>query len=477
MTGNPLTAIRFHDVFLKPSQSTFTHLPHGLAIDSVLSLTNKSGLIPSKAAEKLQVMGRKLYRTVIRNPKAFAHKLKLVQKRHPGCHTRIWIELHRPVADAQPWEVLCDPIGGPRAFLACHRTTPVLRTLERPESGDHLEPLAGPIGILGVIASPKGWPRLAVEKEKAALSRALHGLVGLGLVQIRWIRGKDTATKLTHALNHWPCHVFHFIGHGDFDPAQSLGVLIFEDANGNEHRIAANLVASALAGRSVRLAVLNTCRGAFAGKGGLLTSIAARLAKEVPAVVGMQTAISDRAAVKFSREFYESLTEGLPVELAVTEARWALAALSDGGHNVIEWPAPVLYLSSMHDVLDLKTLKAAKLAAAAGDPQKNQWGGSPSSRRRAVTATVKRIDRRWYRIELAVAPRRGAAPLKGPVVFHLPDSFADPVQSVRPKGRAAKLTLLAYRPFTIGVEADGGRTRLELDLRELQSAPSTFRKA
>lgn len=38
----------------------------------------------------------------------------------------------------------------------------------------------------------------------------------------------------------------------------------------------------------------------------------------------------------------------------------------------------------------------------------------------------------------------------------------------------AALTLVAVSPFTVGVEADGGRTRLELDLGTIDDLPAGF---
>jgi hypothetical protein len=61
----------------------------------------------------------------------------------------------------------------------------------------------------------------------------------------------------------------------------------------------------------------------------------------VPAVVGMQLAISDRAALTFSRVLYARLAAGEPIEAAVGEARLALY-LADSGSR--DWVAPVLFL-------------------------------------------------------------------------------------------------------------------------------------
>jgi tetratricopeptide (TPR) repeat protein len=55
----------------------------------------------------------------------------------------------------------------------------------------------------------------------------------------------------------------------------------------------------------------------------------------------MQYEITDKAAIEFSRSFYEAVADGLPVDAAVAEARTAISMASD-----LEWGTPVLYMRS-----------------------------------------------------------------------------------------------------------------------------------
>ncbi len=61
----------------------------------------------------------------------------------------------------------------------------------------------------------------------------------------------------------------------------------------------------------------------------------------LPAVVAMQYAITDRAAIEFTHTFYESIADGLPVDTAVAEAR---VSMSLALPNTLEWGTPVLTL-------------------------------------------------------------------------------------------------------------------------------------
>jgi hypothetical protein len=57
--------------------------------------------------------------------------------------------------------------------------------------------------------------------------------------------------------------------------------------------------------------------------------------------VAMQYEVTDKAAIEFSRDFYEAVADGLPVDAAVAEARTAVSMKS-----ALEWGTPVLYMRS-----------------------------------------------------------------------------------------------------------------------------------
>jgi hypothetical protein len=94
-----------------------------------------------------------------------------------------------------------------------------------------------------------------------------------------------------------------------------------------------------------------------------------------------------------------------------------------------------------------------------------------------VTAKVKASDsdEDWFRIDLKVTATSDKA-LREPVVFHLHDSFSEPIQTVDPKSPdEVRLRLWAYGAFTVGVLVTQDDTKLELDLTELPDAPERFR--
>lgn len=113
------------------------------------------------------------------------------------------------------------------------------------------------------------------------------------------------------------------------------------------------------------------------------------------------------------------------------------------------------------------------------DPWKGRFGGMSSTNDRQLWADVKPIpgSSGLYSIRLQVSSLHpDANPLKGAVQFFLHPSFTNrrPVVTAGPNG-IAELNLKAWGAFTVGAIADDGRTKLELDLSELESAPADFR--
>jgi hypothetical protein len=112
------------------------------------------------------------------------------------------------------------------------------------------------------------------------------------------------------------------------------------------------------------------------------------------------------------------------------------------------------------------------------DPWKGQFGEQKISGTREIDAEVTPVGSSGlYRVRLQVRstnPKRD--PLHGSVQFFLHPTFSNdrPVVTVGPSG-VAELTLTAWGAFTVGALADDGRTKLELDLAELATAPRVFK--
>jgi WD40 repeat protein len=278
---------------------------------------------------------------------------------------RVKLRIQAPELAALPWEFLYDARQG--EYVCLSRQTPLVRYLELPQSAQPL-PVKPPLRILCMIASPGDQAQLDIEREQGRIQEALSDLQGRGLVELTWLEGQ-TWRDLQRAMRGGPWHVFHFIGHGGFDPRSEEGVLALADEQGHTSLLTATQMGHLLADhRSLRLALLNACEGAQSSERDLFSSTAATLARRgIPAVVAMQYEITDRAAIEYTRAFYEAISDGMPVDAAVSEAR---KAITFSIANTLEWATPVLYLRSPDSALfEIAKEKRHKPAATTHKPK------------------------------------------------------------------------------------------------------------
>ncbi len=138
-------------------------------------------------------------------------------------------------------------------------------------------------------------------------------------------------------------HLFHFIGHGELNPAEPSGTLYLVDTPGSEIRYNGVQFAGLFDVHQPGVVVMQSCESAAALPDTPYSGAAARLAAAgVPAVVAMQYKISNLAAGEFARKFYEFLARGVPVDRAVQAARDTLTRFS--GSLTRSYATPALFL-------------------------------------------------------------------------------------------------------------------------------------
>jgi len=264
-----------------------------------------------------------------------------------------------------PWEFLFDPRTA--EFLALSRLTPIVRYLELP-LGESMLAVKPPLRVLGLVASPSDAVPLDAAREKSRLEEALRPLQETGKVELVWLEGQ-TWRDLQAAMQGGPWHILHFIGHATFDQATDEGVLLLADEAGRAAPISATQLGRLLSDhQTLRLAVLNACEGAKGSEQSRFSSTAAALvSRGLPAVLAMQYAISDRAAIEFTASFYGALAANLPIDAATSEARKAInLALSDSS----EWGTPVLFMrtpdGALWDMVPKRKLPVAAIAGIVG---------------------------------------------------------------------------------------------------------------
>ncbi|HEY6067102.1 MAG TPA: PQQ-binding-like beta-propeller repeat protein [Gaiellaceae bacterium] len=252
---------------------------------------------------------------------------------------RVKLRIQAPDLAVIPWEFLYD--SNEDEFIALARGTPVVRYLELPQPVKPLT-VTPPLHILGMIASPRDQDPLDTERERKRLETAVKPLQDDGRLALSWVGG-ETWRDLQRSMRTGEWHIFHFIGHGAFVEESDEGFVALADEGGKTHLLsAANLGRLLDDHHSLRLVVLNSCEGARGSNHDVLSSTSAVLMRRgLPAVVAMQYEITDRAAIEFTRSFYEAIADGQPVDGAVAEARIAVSLALE---RTLEWGVPVLYM-------------------------------------------------------------------------------------------------------------------------------------
>ncbi|MFN8447942.1 MAG: CHAT domain-containing protein [Anaerolineae bacterium] len=245
-----------------------------------------------------------------------------------------------------PWEFLRDPVND---YLALSRRTPIVR---HPQQLNSRPPatISLPLRVLVMISAPQDFPALDVEGEWTRLQEATAPLRERGLLQLDRLEAA-TLIALQRRLRAEDYHVLHYVGHSDYDPASQQGLLVFENERdpGKGQIISGTALSREIAEEStVRLVVLNSCHSASRPPADALAGIASSIVtRGIPAVVAMQFAITDGAAKAFAEEFYRTISDLMPLDAAMSEARRAIA--NRVGNS--EWATPVLFMRSEDGVL------------------------------------------------------------------------------------------------------------------------------
>ncbi|MGB8648224.1 MAG: CHAT domain-containing protein [Anaerolineae bacterium] len=291
------------------------------------------------SAQAARTFGVRLFDLLFGSDVQIAFHSSLEQAARDGMGLRVRLRLSDvPELADFSWELLYStPLD---RFLVLSSETPVVRYLDLLESIRALA-VKPPLRVLAVIASPTDLPALDVEREWGNLNQALTDLLASGLLELERLE-PPTFAALQQQLRQGEYHILHFVGHGVFDPQAQDGSLAFEDESQQMRRVISRDIGMALHDhRSLRLVVLNACEGAKTSTTNPFGGTAQALVRQgLPAVIAMQAAITDEAAIVFSHEFYSAMAAGYPVDGALGEARKMIKSQV----NAVEWALPVLYL-------------------------------------------------------------------------------------------------------------------------------------
>jgi formylglycine-generating enzyme required for sulfatase activity len=306
--------------------------------NALLSSGGRRRKVLSPEQKAVQDFGGALFDALICGEVRSRFDVSLQEAERQSKGLRLKLRVGPPELAALLWEYLYDRRSD--AYLVLSHYTPVVRYLELPRPARPLA-VTPPLRVLVVIADPTDTVPLSAERERRRIEIALQPLANEGWVEIHWL-SPSTWRALQRTLRRGEYHVFHFVGHGEFNQLREEGQLIFVDGQRRADRLPAGKLARLLADhRSLRLALLNACESAYLEGNDPFASTAATLVRAgLPAVVAMQFEITDDAAIELSRVFYESLADNLPVDAALAEAR---KAIDLAVNNTVEWGTPVLY--------------------------------------------------------------------------------------------------------------------------------------
>lgn len=309
--------------------------------DAVLASALSTRRVLGTTEVPVRDAGRRLFSVLLGSGRvAGVYRASCALAASRGEGLRLVVRVDDPSLASLPWEAMFDEAIGE---YVC-REDPLVRRIpvSRVPPPLGVEP---PLRILGIASSPRGLPRLDVEKEHEQLAHALARPIAAGLIELQWAPAATWSVlqeMLLEDREAW--HAVHFIGHGDYDAQSDTGVIALEDDDGRMNLVEARQFVSLLrqARPMPRLVVLNSCSGGAAGKADLFSGTAAALVRGgVTAVAAMQFAISDPAAIAFTHGFYVAIAKNRGVDDAVSSGRTAIVGL---GTQTLEWITPVLYL-------------------------------------------------------------------------------------------------------------------------------------
>jgi hypothetical protein len=306
--------------------------------------------VESQEMNNAKAFGAALFDAVFSADVKACFRSSIDEVRRQNAGLRIRLRLGDPSVADLPWEFLYN--RSVNRFIALSVHTPLVRYMELPE---RIQPIAvkPPIRVLAMISSPSDFPALDVEAEWTRLNEALKGRIAAGQLAIERLEAASLEA-LQRRLRRDRYHIFHFIGHGEFDQDLQEGVLVLEAENKRGHKVDSQFLGMLLHDHeSLRVAILNACEGARTSRTDPFAGSAQSLVQQgIPAVIAMQFEIADDVASRFAHEFYGALADGYPIDASLTEARKSIFAAG----REVEWGTPVLYLRAPDGrIFDIET--------------------------------------------------------------------------------------------------------------------------
>jgi tetratricopeptide (TPR) repeat protein len=235
-----------------------------------------------------------------------------------------------------PWEIIADDQGhlaANPALLFCP-----LRRMGKAQ--EPLEPSAYRLSTVFMAAAPEqGGPPLQYEAEETAILQAA-GQLGMDLT----VEESGTLPLLVQCMaREKPVDVLHLSCHGDNDPQSCL---LLEDDEGGPVPAGFSDLRSKLGQNMPRLLFVSACKTSEPNR--FLNSFSTEIiSRGCHAVLGWGGSVSDAEATRFTRFFYEYLSQQNTLEDSLARARSKLLASPDpDGYASRDWHMARLYIGA-----------------------------------------------------------------------------------------------------------------------------------
>lgn len=235
-----------------------------------------------------------------------------------------------------PWEFIYDPMRNEFPALSLH--SPLFRYTDLMH---HIPPLKVtlPLRMLVVIAAPSGYPAVQKQSIWHNIVDNVDHLAKEGRLRLEQLR-KPTLFDLQRQLREGEYHIIHFVTYASHDHFTNDGILVLEDETGRARPISGQHLGALLRDHfPLRLVTLNAIDlQSTSQPNPQLAAGESLLIRGLPAVVAIQSALDAHSIGVFSRQFYSQIAEFNPIDMALTETRRALEAVSASA----AWGLPAL---------------------------------------------------------------------------------------------------------------------------------------
>ncbi len=322
------------------------------------------GTDPDGQAPTLVGLGQALYNAIF--DKALRDSWLTAQgvAQHRRSPLRLRLGLKGEKLQQLPWEVLH---AGDRPLGTGTDVTFSRYHLDRRQGYDRpvatVPDFEKPLRVLMVIAAPNDQDRLQLAHEAERLQNELHptpmrsggsyDLLPKQQLEVQLtVLEQPGRAELTQALEQGRYQVLHYAGHSNLGNSGGDLYLVSRQT-GLTERISGEDLAGLLSNNGVQLAVLNSCRGAYAQTdqsevGWHEQNLAHALVNRgIPGVIAMAERIPDDVAITFTQLLYRNLKQGNPIDLCLNRTRQGLISAHGSHHSY--WALPILYMQPGFD--------------------------------------------------------------------------------------------------------------------------------